>query len=152
MGYPIPHMSVPYPSFKGYQLVVYCALMGLKMTWAIARIVMMLFDKIYSEKVLQSDLNMLMYERYVDDSNQIVRKANEDDSDEDTCTKLKAIANECLDNIIMEEDLPSRYQDAKLPILDMKCWLDDSGNVLFTHYEKPTASRQIISICSQWLM
>ena len=75
MGYPIPHMSVPYPSFKGYQLVVYCALMGLKMTWAIARIVMMLFDKIYSEKVLQSDLNMLMYKRYVDDSNQIVRKA-----------------------------------------------------------------------------
>ena len=68
-------MSVTHPSFKGYQLVVYCALMGLKMTWAIARIVMMLFDKIYSEKVLQSDLKMLMYERYVKDSNHIVRKA-----------------------------------------------------------------------------
>ena len=81
----------------------------------------------------------------MDDSDQIVRKANEDDSDEETCAKLKVIANECLDNIIMEEDLPSRYPDAKLPILDMKCWLDNSGNVLYTHYEKPTASKQIIS-------
>ena len=67
--------------------------MGLKLTSAIARMVMMLFDKTYLEKVANSDLKMLMYERYVDDSNQIVRKANENDSDEETCVKLKAIAN-----------------------------------------------------------
>ena len=27
---PIPHMSVTYPSFKGYQLVVYCAYIGIR--------------------------------------------------------------------------------------------------------------------------
>ena len=53
---------------------------------------------------------------------------------------------ECVDNIIMEDDLPSRYPDSKLPILDMKVWLDKGGNARYTHYEKPTASKQIISI------
>ena len=53
-------------------------------------------------------MKMLLYERYVDDSNQIAKKINENDSDEETCAKLKDIANECLDNIIMEDDLPSR--------------------------------------------
>ena len=48
----------------------------------------------------------------------------------------------------MEDDLPSRYPDSKLPILDMKVWLDDKGNARYTHYEKPTASKQIISIRS----
>ena len=51
--------------------------MGLKLTGAIARMVMMLFDKTYLEKVANSGLKMLMYEWYVDDSIQIVRKANE---------------------------------------------------------------------------
>ena len=39
--------------------------MGLKLTGAIARVVMMLFDKLYLEKVSQSDIRMLMYERCV---------------------------------------------------------------------------------------
>ena len=53
---------------------------------------------------------------------------------------------ECVDNIIMEDDLPSCYPNSKLPILDMKVWLDEGGNARYTHYEKPTASKQIISI------
>ena len=122
--------------------------MGLKLTGAIARVVMILFDKIYLEKVEQNGMKMLLYERYVGDSNQIAKKVNENDSDEETCAKLKDIANECLDNIIMEDDLPSRHPDSRLPILDMKVWLDTSGNAVYTHYEKPTASTQIISIRS----
>ena len=59
--------------------------MGLKLTGAIARVVMMLFDKIYLEKVSQSDICMLMYERYVDDSNQIAKKADKNDSDGGPC-------------------------------------------------------------------
>ena len=31
------------------------------------------------------------------------KPTNENDSDEDTCEKPKAIANECVDNIIMED-------------------------------------------------
>ena len=44
----------------------------------------------------------------------------------------------------MEEDLPCRYEDKKLPILDMKCWIDEEGVAQYMHYEKEVASKQII--------
>ena len=45
----------------------------------------------------------------------------------------------------MEIDLPENHPDGKLLILDMKSWLDPSGNILYQHYEKPMASKQVIS-------
>ena len=44
----------------------------------------------------------------------------------------------------MEYDVPSRNSDKKLPILDMKVWMNEDGNILFEHYEKPTASKSIL--------
>ena len=45
----------------------------------------------------------------------------------------------------MEYDVPSKNRDEKMPILDMKVWVEKSeGNILFQHYEKPTASREIL--------
>ena len=45
----------------------------------------------------------------------------------------------------MEYDTPSRNANKKMPILDMKVWLDNNtGNILFQHYEKPTASKNIL--------
>ena len=44
----------------------------------------------------------------------------------------------------MEYDAPSKNADNKMPILDMKVWMEESsGNILFQHYEKPTASGNI---------
>ena len=45
----------------------------------------------------------------------------------------------------MEEDHPSRNQDNKLPILDMKVWLDVDNYAVYRHYEKPVSNRQVIS-------
>ena len=44
----------------------------------------------------------------------------------------------------MIDDLPCRYPDKKLPILDMKCWIDEEGMAQYMHYEKVVASKQII--------
>ena len=44
----------------------------------------------------------------------------------------------------MEEDLPSRYEDKKLPILDMKCWISKDGYLEYEHYKKPMASKLVI--------
>ena len=55
----------------------------------------------------------------MDDSNQPVEDDEEDE--EKSAHKLIKISNGLLDGIEMEEDLPSRYEDKKLPILDMKC-------------------------------
>ena len=86
-----------------------------------------------------------MYGRYVDDSNQIVEARHEEDSEEVIAAELKEIANNLVPGIEMEEDLPSRYPDKKLPILDMKVWLNESGQVKYQHYEKPVASKSVVS-------
>ena len=46
--------------------------------------------------------------------------------------------------IQMEVDFPSNYEDGKLPILYLKCWIDSDGSVSFSHYEKPMASKVIL--------
>ena len=116
---------------------------GLNLSQAVARAVMNYYDKAYLERVQEEGLDMKMYVRYVDDSNQIIaaKELNEDEVVE----KLLAIANNILPGIVMEADYPSVNDDSKLPILDMKCWLSETGHAMYTHYEKPMATKQIIS-------
>ena len=108
---------------------------------------------------------MEMYERYVDDSNQIaivppvgsrydpitqkIVKENflvEQNETEETrlARVLKTIANSVQDGIVMEEDSPERHQNLKMGVLDMECWLDENGYALYKHYEKPVASTLLV--------
>ena len=48
----------------------------------------------------------------------------------------------------MEFDVPSRNDDNKMAILDMKVWLDEDKNIMFQHFEKPTASKNIMHALS----
>ena len=45
----------------------------------------------------------------------------------------------------MVADYPSKNTDQKVPILDMKVWLDDSCHLVYEHYEKAVASRKILN-------
>ena len=47
--------------------------------------------------------------------------------------------------IEMEADYPGKNEDTRLPILDMQCWLNESGFAVYTHYGKPIATKQVIS-------
>ena len=116
------------------------------------------------EKIKKAKLCMRLYERYVDDSNQIAEvpppntrynvltgRMEKDDTpvaeeteEQRTARVFKNIANSVQEGIIMEEDSPSRNQDGKLPILDMKVWIDRNFYVVYQHYEKPMANRQIL--------
>ena len=107
---------------------------------------------------------MRLYERYVDDSNQVAEippantkynaqtgKMVKDDNpvpgetdEQRTARTFKEIANHVQDSIVMEEDYPGRNSDGKLPILDMKVWIDEKHFVVFQHFEKPMANRQIL--------
>ena len=71
---------------------------------------------------------------------------NEDDQPEDErmAKVLVEIANDVMDCIKMEVDTPSRNQDEKLPILDMKVWTSADGNVAFQHYEKAVSSKAVL--------
>ena len=49
----------------------------------------------------------------------------------------------------MEYDVPSKNIDNKMAILDMKVWVEEEeGNIVFQHYEKPTASKNIMHVNS----
>ena len=101
----------------------------------------MTYDKDYLKKVQEEGLRIRLYARYVDDSNQIVESQDEDE--EMIAGKLMQISNNILDGIEMECDMPSRHADKKLPILDMKCWIEE-GVAYYMHYEKPVASKLLI--------
>ena len=67
--------------------------------------------------------------------------------DERTARVMTDIANNVMPGIIMEFDVPSRNSDRKMPILDMKVWMEE-GDIIFQHYEKPSASKSIMHATS----
>ena len=54
------------------------------------------------------------------------------------------IANSIDDMISFTHDVPSNYSDGFLPVLDVKVKLQDSGNLVYQFYEKPTKSCKVI--------
>jgi hypothetical protein len=137
---------------------------GAELTGAVSRPFMWRWDNLYLDKVREAGMKMKVYERYVDDSNQIaetppigarydnfsrrvVTDVNPDHRSDDarTAEVLKQIANDVMDGIAMEEDYPSKNENRKLAILDMTVWLDISSHLVYQHYEKPTASKRVLS-------
>ena len=128
---------------------------GDQLSQAVARIVMIWFDERYLRKCRENEIEMILYKRYVDDINMIVIppeliEEEEDDQNENIdiaekvgllCKKLADQENEML---IFEEDLGKRYTDGKLPILDLKVWIEkteEEVKIKHEFYKKPMASR-----------
>ena len=62
-------------------------------------------------------------------------------------SELLEIANSIEEDIDMEIDTCENHVelDYKLPILDMQCWIQDSGDLVYQHYEKDVSSKLLIS-------
>ena len=113
---------------------------------------------------------MRLYKRYIDNSNQvakapppgsrydfnsgqIVTNLEEENGpielDESDDKRLAGILNEIADNvqdeIKMEADYPSKNRNKKLAILDMNVWMNNENKIVYQHYEKQVASKQVIS-------
>ena len=60
---------------------------------------------------------------------------------------VKDIANSVDPMIKMTFDVPSKHDDEKVPMLDVKVWLKESENdqIFYMFYEKPTKNRYVIS-------
>ena len=107
----------------------------------------------------------MAYERYVDDSNQIVEvppkgakydvekgvvvvdkdQMNEEEEDDARIARvLVEIANSVMPCIKMEADWPTKTEKKKLPILDMEVWMQE-GTILYSHYEKPMSCRSVLN-------
>ena len=138
---------------------------GLELTGAVSRPVMMRWDRIYLKKVRKAGLKMKIYKRYADDSNQmavvpppgsrydvvsgkVVQDENVEvaETEEQRLTRvLKQIADSVQDGIVMEVDHPENNADGKMPILDMQMWLDEEGFLLYEHYEKNMSSKLVLN-------
>ena len=139
------------------------------MTEEDSRIYMMLWDERFLTKVRKLGIHLHLYKRYVDDilallnairsgwsynkpknRMEFTQDQNQDDSEGDqrrTMRILREIADTIDENIQFTTDTPVDHQDAKMPVLDIKVWIDtidDTPVLLHTFYKKPVASRYTI--------
>ena len=139
---------------------------GERVTTVLARMVLHQFDSEFNSTLCRLQLSLPLLQRYVDDVNaaggklsrrmKVVVKdgkaelewGEEDNNLADDAFSARVyqeIANTIRPkSIIMEVDFPSNNADGKLPILDMKVWVEES-QVLFLFYQKPMASRALVS-------
>ena len=136
---------------------------GLELTGAVSRAFMKRWDRLYLERARQAGVEMKVYERYVDDSNQVavappegarysketkkvvIEESEETQADDERLANiLRDIANSIMPCIQMEADWPSKNPDGKLPILDLKVWTNRGNKIVYTHYEKPMATKSVL--------
>jgi hypothetical protein len=123
---------------------------GLQLTGVLAQLFMVWWDREFEHKMKEIGLRLWMYKRYVDDVNSIMSipkmglrfdgsnlvedevAAEEDrlmEPDERAMRLFKSIADSIHTSIEMEIDCPSRHDDHKLPILDLKVWIEEREEI-----------------------
>ena len=136
---------------------------GSDLTGEIARLFMLLWDRIFLKKIEACGILRGVYKRYVDDILMALRKirrgvkycpvsnslvpcdpsASSETNPEDdkyTFNILKEIANTIEPNIQMEVDIPSNHQDKMLPVLDLKMYINKDNQISHRFYSKDIAS------------
>ena len=130
---------------------------GLDLTGVVADIYMGHWDQRYREKLSNQNIICKLYKRYKDDINLVVQDLNEERTDRKE--KERSILSRCMKladsihpSIKVTGDAPSNYKDNKLPILDLKVWIEevnpDSYKIITSHYMKDVSTRAVININS----
>ena len=143
---------------------------GLDLTEVIARIFMSWWDRELLKRLTNLGCKIHLYKRYVDDINIIMQKIDPGtkyeneffincdtiidegevkEDDKRTMLLVKEIGDNISNSISLEIDYPSNNNDRKIPILDMKVWIEffEQENryyILYEHYIKEVSSRQVI--------
>ena len=141
---------------------------GMELTGVVAQIFMVWWDGQLNGKLRELNIRLKLHERYIDDTNIINKQTPvgarfngghivtteesvaEDEgvpNDERTMKLLQSIANSIHPSIRMTIDYPSKYDDNKVPMLDVKLWLeevDGRKRILYEHYEKEMATKAVI--------
>ena len=141
--------------------------MGNELTVAIARSVMLKWDRQFKQLCTDNLVALLLYRRYVDDQlgvyaiiapgyrwstleNAII--FNGDMVDEDTALDpaartlgvIKDMANSISPDLQMTLDCPGPHNSGRMPVLDLEVWLDGTGEINYEFYRKPIRSEEVI--------
>ena len=141
---------------------------GMEITGVVAQIFMVWWDKQLINKLAEVNIHLDLHERYVDDTNVATEQTPvgaryvgrrititedtmiEDEGipdDERTMKLLQAIANTIHPSIRVTIDYPSKYNDEKVPMLDLKMWIEECNGlirIMYEHYEKEIATKRVI--------
>ena len=121
---------------------------GLDLTGVVADIYMCYWDRQYLKKLAESNIQTKLYKRYKDDIDLVIendRDGKDQKERENNSLKLcMEIADSIHPSIKLTGDIPTNYDDNKLPILDLKVWIDevDTGihKIITSHYMKDVSS------------
>ena len=136
---------------------------GLDLTGTVAQIFMIWWELELRTRLEYVNLLFLMQKRYVDDVNLAATavepgtiytygtftvEASRDElgADARTMEFIKSIGNSIHYSVQLEIDCPSRHQDRKMPILDLKCWVERNATesrILHEHYKKDVSSKSV---------
>ena len=117
---------------------------GLEMTGELAGVFMMWWDKKMKERLNEEGIKLQLYKRYVDDINIVVQTKRSDDEKE-MMEKIKSIGDKIHQSIQLEADHPTRHEDGKVPILDLKVWIDERNRIVHEYYMKPVSSKAVVN-------
>ena len=77
-----------------------------------------------------------------DDINIIIKTKKEAD-ESTTIERIKEVGNGIHESIQLEADYPSKYEDNKVPILDLKVWVNEENKVVHEYYMKPVINSRL---------
>jgi len=149
---------------------------GLELTGVLAQIFMVWWDRRLKIMARTMGLQLQMYKRYVDDINIVMNipelgsrfidgvlrvvesekdRYKQRDHNERCMSFLKSIANEIHPSIKVEVDHPANHSDGKIPILDVKVWVEkrdvevdgvtyEANIVMHELYSKGISSKSVI--------
>ena len=145
---------------------------GVDLTGVLADIFMSWWDREMVRRLQEIGIKTLIYERYVDDitlgvdavdpgtkynGERLIQDAqklltdSEQPADKVTFEVVKLIGDSIHSSVILETDFPSNHIDQKVPILDLKVWIDEVETsegcrkvILHEHYIKEVSTKFVI--------
>ena len=107
------------------------------------------------KKLREIGIDPILYKRYVDDIVIIVMKIGDAEeegrADERTIEKIREVGESIHRSIKLTKEVPSEKEDKKLPVLDLKAWIEEveegeskKYKVLHEFYMKEVSSRALI--------
>ena len=84
------------------------------------------WDKQLIARTNDAQLILRLYKRYVDDGNVIVDDMQTNTTDEEVIKKVNEIANTIDACIQSTYDYGSKYEDGRVPMLDLKLWIGEN--------------------------
>lgn len=138
----------------------------MEITGVVAHVFMVWWDREYRKRLDANNIQLPLHKRYIDDSNfatpsvdvgarydgeKLVyteESQNEDadmEADKRTMLLLKSVADYIHPSIRMTIDFPSNHADGKIPMLDIKMWIEMvNERFLIRYYEKEMVTKAVM--------